>query len=80
MEPLEASIGYVLDLDLTASDADILALFSRSSNSPTSKATGGENGEEGGRSALTLKRERALDVDGAKAEWRVAEGLLVIYA
>ena len=77
MEPLEASIGYALDLDLTASDADILALFSRSS---TSKTTGGQNGEESGRSALTLKRERVLDVDGARAEWRVAEGLLVIYA
>ena len=80
MEPLEASIGYALDLDLTASDADILALFSRSANSSTSKATGGQNGEESGRSVLTLKRERALDVDGARAEWRVAEGLLVIYA
>ena len=80
MESLEASVGYALDLDLSASDEDILTLFSRSSTSSTSKATGGENGEESGRSALTLKRERALDVDGAKAEWRVAEGLLVIYA
>ena len=80
MEPSKAPVDYVLDLDLTASDADILALFSRSSNSPTSTPTGGENGEESERSALTLKRERALDVDGARAEWRVAEGLLVVYA
>ncbi|KAK7055214.1 PIH1 domain-containing protein 1 [Favolaschia claudopus] len=29
---------------------------------------------------LMLKRERALDVDGASAEWRVAEGVLVVVA
>ncbi|KAJ7147398.1 hypothetical protein C8R46DRAFT_1167478 [Mycena filopes] len=30
--------------------------------------------------ALMLKRERALDVDGATAEWRVADSLLVLTA
>ncbi|RPD60719.1 hypothetical protein L227DRAFT_81444 [Lentinus tigrinus ALCF2SS1-6] len=74
-KPSSASAGYALDLDLSASDADILALFASSGRSVHM-----QNGEESGRSALTLKRERALDVDGATAEWRVAEGLLVIYA
>ncbi|RPD77097.1 hypothetical protein L226DRAFT_533101 [Lentinus tigrinus ALCF2SS1-7] len=73
-KPSSASVGYALDLDLSASDADILALFASSGRSVHM-----QDGEESGRSALTLKRERALDVDGATAEWRVAEGLLVIY-
>jgi hypothetical protein len=34
----------------------------------------------GGDAALKLKRERALDVDGARAEWRVADGMLVLFA
>ncbi|KAI0717680.1 pre-RNA processing PIH1/Nop17-domain-containing protein [Cerioporus squamosus] len=70
-----SSPEYALDLDLSAPDADILALFARSSNS---SAKDGEKGS--GHAALLLKRERALDVDGARAEWRVAEGLLVVYA
>ncbi len=64
-----------LDLDLSLPDAEIERVF----------ATAGEQGseakaEKSGRAALTLKRERPLDVDGARAEWRVGEGLLVIYA
>ncbi|KAJ7233382.1 pre-RNA processing PIH1/Nop17-domain-containing protein [Mycena rebaudengoi] len=34
----------------------------------------------GGDAALKLKRERALDVDGARAEWRVADEMLVLFA
>lgn len=34
----------------------------------------GENADE----ALRLKRERDLDVEGAKAEWRVGEGRLIL--
>ncbi len=30
--------------------------------------------------ALTLKRQRDLDVDNATAEWHVGEGVLVILA
>ncbi|TFK83862.1 hypothetical protein K466DRAFT_655013 [Polyporus arcularius HHB13444] len=71
--PAPSSAGYALDLDLAASDADILALFAGASDTQ-----GGEQGS--GHAALLLKRERALDVDGARAEWRVAEGLLVVYA
>lgn len=29
---------------------------------------------------LTLKRERELDVEAATAEWRVADGVLVVLA
>lgn len=29
--------------------------------------------------ALTLKRQRVFDVQGARAEWRVAEGVLVVF-
>ena len=32
------------------------------------------------RAALELKRARDLDVDGARAEWRVAEGRLLLFA
>ena len=56
---------YSLDLDLSQPDALIESLFVS---------------VEAAQHALTLKRERALDVDGARAEWRVAEGSFVIYA
>ncbi|KAI0776787.1 pre-RNA processing PIH1/Nop17-domain-containing protein [Trametes elegans] len=59
--------GYALDLDLEQADAAIEGLLSDAEGS-------------GARAALGLKRERALDVDGARAEWRVAEGVVVIYA
>lgn len=56
-----------LDLDLSLPDAEIKRIFA-------------ENGAETRRAALGLKGERPLDVDGARAEWRVGEGVLVIYA
>ncbi|KAH9846583.1 pre-RNA processing PIH1/Nop17-domain-containing protein [Lenzites betulinus] len=68
-----ARLAYVLDLDLSLPDARIEALFTKGTNS-------GPESEKSARQALTLKRERALDVDGARAEWRVKEGLLVVYA
>lgn len=55
-----------LDLDLSHPDAQIERAFGADAKSA--------------RAALELKRQRALDVDGARAEWRVAEGALVIYA
>lgn len=61
-------IPYALDLDLSQPDASIQRAF------------GENNSQESVQSALRLKRERALDVDGARAEWRIAENKLIIYA
>ncbi|KAF7974219.1 hypothetical protein HWV62_13199 [Athelia sp. TMB] len=55
---------YALDLPLDAPDAELAA-------------RSGAGGAEG---ALGLKRARDLDVEVARAEWRVGEGLLVVYA
>jgi hypothetical protein len=55
-------------VNLDASDAEIAATFSK------------EGGGDGMESALTLKRMRDLDVGEAKAEWRVGEGVVVVYA
>ncbi|OSC99972.1 hypothetical protein PYCCODRAFT_1453464 [Trametes coccinea BRFM310] len=63
--------AYALDLDLDLPDASIEGLFS---------SAGDAGQEKSARQALTLKRQRALDVDGARAEWRVEERLLVLYA
>lgn len=47
----------------------------------TRSGGGGGGGKKGSAdSALTLKRVRDLDVASASAEWRVAEGVLVIFA
>ncbi|EGO20361.1 hypothetical protein SERLADRAFT_453038 [Serpula lacrymans var. lacrymans S7.9] len=56
---------YELDINLDTADAELTAIFSKCGSSD---------------SALTLKRMRDLDVDGANAEWRVAEETIVIYA
>ncbi|EJF60086.1 hypothetical protein DICSQDRAFT_107741 [Dichomitus squalens LYAD-421 SS1] len=61
-------VPYTLDLDLSQPDATIQKVFTDA------------NSQESARAALSLKRERALDVDGARAEWQIAEGKLVIYA
>ncbi|KAJ7619406.1 pre-RNA processing PIH1/Nop17-domain-containing protein [Roridomyces roridus] len=53
----------LLDINLAVSDAEIAAT---SGNSEAADA------------ALKLKRERALDVERATAEWRVGEGVLVL--
>lgn len=58
------SSPYTLDVDLSMSDAQLMATF------------GGSSGEG---SVLMLKRQRDFDVDGAKAEWHVQEGRLVLY-
>ncbi|KAJ7484073.1 PIH1 family [Mycena galericulata] len=54
-----------LDINLGVSDAEIAA------------TSGGSAAAD---AALMLKRERALDVAHAAAEWRVAEGVLVLVA
>ncbi|KIK11810.1 hypothetical protein PISMIDRAFT_19213 [Pisolithus microcarpus 441] len=56
---------YHLDIDLNALDADLTATFSKTGSSMQ---------------ALTLKRKRDLDVDNAKAEWRVADKTIVLHA
>ncbi|KAI0341242.1 hypothetical protein BDW22DRAFT_1346504 [Trametopsis cervina] len=55
---------YALDVDLSVSDAQLMATF------------GGTSTED---SALMLKRQRDFDVEGAQAEWNVQEGTLVVY-
>ncbi|OBZ74990.1 PIH1 domain-containing protein 1 [Grifola frondosa] len=57
---------YLLDLDLDAPDAQILEKLAPD--------------EVSAQQALTLKRQRELNVDGAQAEWRVAEGMLIVLA
>ena len=57
---------YDLDLDLALSDAELSQILS--------------DVEDAANAAQTLKRQRDLDVDGARAEWRVVEGRVVIYA
>ncbi|KAI0651258.1 pre-RNA processing PIH1/Nop17-domain-containing protein [Trametes meyenii] len=71
------SPAYALDLDLERADAEIEALFEGERRNVKGKGTGeGKSARE----ALMLKQERVLDVDAARAEWRVAEGVLVVYA
>lgn len=66
--------SYLFDLDLSQPDVSIEALFTSAvSLHENDRATCTEQ-------TLALKHERALDVDGARAEWRIAEGVLVIYA
>jgi len=61
-------------VNLDASDAEIVATFSDAEG--VSRLDDGARAE----SALTLKRVRDLEVDNASAEWRVGEGVVVVYA
>ncbi|KAL4077698.1 pre-RNA processing PIH1/Nop17-domain-containing protein [Scleroderma citrinum] len=56
---------YSLDINLGASDAELTATFSQTDSAMQ---------------AVTLKRKRHLDVDNAKAEWRVADKTLILHA
>lgn len=67
-----------LDVNLGVSDAEIVATSS-SKTSVSLHGTPDDEIHEPNR-ILTLKRQRDLDVDGAIAEWRVAEGILVFLA
>lgn len=60
-------------MNLDASDAELVARAASSENA-------GENEDGGRESALTLKRARDLDIGAAKAEWRVGEGIIAVYA
>jgi hypothetical protein len=68
----------VLDVNLDLSDAEIVSLAS-STTSVTLHGASEEAGTEPG-NALTLKRQRDLDVDGANAEWNIAQGILLLNA
>jgi hypothetical protein len=58
---------YALDIDLARADAELQA--------QATSAVAAVNAAQ----AMALKRHpRDFDVDGARAEWRVAEGLLVL--
>ncbi|KAG6374002.1 hypothetical protein JVT61DRAFT_4637 [Boletus reticuloceps] len=54
---------YDLDLNLDASDAELVSVFGKNDTS---------------NEALKLKRMRNLDVDNARAEWRVADRTIVL--
>ncbi|KAH7924449.1 hypothetical protein BV22DRAFT_1066784 [Leucogyrophana mollusca] len=56
---------YELDITLDASDAELVATFAKCG---------------AGDAALSLKRMRDLEVDTAKAEWRVADKTIIIIA
>ncbi|KAL0952349.1 hypothetical protein HGRIS_006629 [Hohenbuehelia grisea] len=66
---------FELDVRLDIPDAEIVA-NTRSLYSSSRP----ESSDQAPNNALTLKRQRDLDVDGARAEWRVQEGILVVYA
>lgn len=69
---------YVLDVNLDASDAEIVATFSDAEDVSRLDADGTKG--KGAESALTLKRIRDLELGNASAEWRVGEGVIVVYA
>ncbi|KZP06876.1 hypothetical protein FIBSPDRAFT_1053285 [Athelia psychrophila] len=67
---------YALDVPLDAPDAELVAASAQLDSDGTTAAAAGGGGWETG--ALGLKRARDLDVEGARAEWRVEEGCLVV--
>lgn len=56
---------YDLDLDLDAPDSKLLSVFGK---------------DETTNEAVKLKRMRSLDVDNARAEWRIADRAIVLLA
>lgn len=64
-----------------SSSEDDSVFSSADLNPPTPvNGKGGKVKKGSADSALTLKRLRDLDVDSAKAEWRVADGVIVVFA
>jgi hypothetical protein len=80
-----------LDINLNLSDAEIVAMAS-AQHAGTASATAailhkateaGRDQADGDNEAakmLMLKRQRDFDVDGARAEWRVADSVLIVFA
>ena len=69
---LDIPFLYSLDINLDLSDGD-MAQSSRTIH-------GGNISDTHVQQNLTLKRARDFDVDHAAAEWRVAEGVILVYA
>jgi len=67
-----------LDIDLTKSDAEIVASTSGASVVGSYRSDEGETMKEPN-TTLFLKRQRDFDVDAASAEWRVEEEKLIIH-
>ncbi|KAG5646149.1 hypothetical protein DXG03_004202 [Asterophora parasitica] len=67
----------VLDVNLALSDAEIVV---QSSTEERTSASLHDGTDAAPNNALTLKRQRNFDVDGVRAEWRVQEGALFIFA
>ncbi|KAJ3566724.1 hypothetical protein NP233_g6825 [Leucocoprinus birnbaumii] len=67
-----------LDINLNKSDAEIVASMPGVSAAGVHGASDNEQMKEPN-TTLLLKRQRDFDVDAASAEWRVAEGSLVIH-
>ncbi|KAF5376036.1 hypothetical protein D9615_007763 [Tricholomella constricta] len=65
----------VLDVNLALSDAEIVATAASRTSASLHEDPAAEPNN-----ALTLKRQRDLDVQGATSEWRVAERILMISA
>lgn len=62
--------GYpVLEMDLNLPDAQIAAVIGSTTADPDEI-----------KKTLMLKRQRDFDVDGAEAEWRVSEKILLLVA
>ncbi|KXN83983.1 PIH1 domain-containing protein 1 [Leucoagaricus sp. SymC.cos] len=67
-----------LDIDLSRSDAEIVATAPGASAAVLHGTDDDDKMKEPSRTLL-LKRQRDFDVDQASAEWRIAEGELVIH-
>ncbi|KAF9451321.1 hypothetical protein P691DRAFT_808071 [Macrolepiota fuliginosa MF-IS2] len=70
--------AFDLDLDLSKSDAEIVASAPGPVTAAGIHGTDEEDKMKEPHSTLLLKRQRDFDVDAAYAEWRVAEGQLVV--
>lgn len=64
----------VLDVNLSLSDAEIVASAATKTSASLHEETSSEPNN-----TLTLKRQRDLNVEGATSEWRITEGVLVIF-
>ncbi|GAW01721.1 Protein interacting with Hsp90 1 [Lentinula edodes] len=69
----------VLDLNLSLSDAELVAYFRQSSTGITNSANSSENKEDSTiNKLLSLKRQRPFNVEVATAEWFIADNRLLI--
>ncbi|KAF8824435.1 hypothetical protein HHX47_DHR8000178 [Lentinula edodes] len=69
----------VLDLNLSLSDAELVAYFRQSSTGITNSANSSESKEDSTiNKLLSLKRQRPFNVEAATAEWFIADNRLLI--